>query len=281
MSQNYHIAADSCTDVTKEMRQDSGLKLVPLTLRVGNQQMLDDESFNQHAFLDAVDQNEEVPHSACPSPGAFCEAYGEDNVDAYGITLSSKMSGSYNSALLGAKILQEDFPEKRIHVFDSKSAACGQTLILMKLKECLNAGFSFDKTVAAVEKYIKEQSTVFVLETIDMLRKNGRLSNLEGTLLTALNIKPILGSTPEGEVKKVGIGRGMKQSLKKLMDYIGETVIDPANKYLAITHCNCLARAEWLKEEIMKRYPFKDVLIFDAAGVSSLYAGRGGIVVAY
>ena len=281
MSQNYHIAADSCTDVTEAMRQDSGLKLVPLTLRVGDQQIVDDETFDQQSFLEAVEQSEDVPHSACPSPGAFVEAYGEDNDDAYGITLSSALSGSYNSAMLGAKIAKDDFPEKHVHVFDSKSAACGQTLILLKLKECLAAGFSFDKTVEAVEKYIKEQTTVFVLETIEMLRKNGRLSNLEGALLTALNIKPILGSTLQGSIQKVGMGRGMKQSLKKLVDYIGTTVIDPANKYLAITHCNCKARAEWLKQEIASRYPFKDILILDAAGVSSLYAGDGGIVVAY
>ena len=278
---NYHIAADSCTDPQLSMRNDPEIDFVPLTLIVGDETIIDDASFDQESFLKKVAACPTAPSSACPSPEAFMEAYGRDNLDAYGITLSAELSGSYNSAVLGAKLLQEEFPNKKIHVFNSKSACCGQTLILLKIKECMAEGMTFEETVKTVEHYISEQTTLFVLETLESLRKNGRLSHLESLLIHALNIRPVMSSTPEGNIQKIGIGRGMKKALTKMVDHIGTTVVNQTAKTLAITHCNCRERAEWVKAEIMKRYSFRDIIILDAAGVASLYACDGGIVVAY
>ncbi len=278
---NYHIAADSCTDPQLSMRNDQTINFVPLTLIVGEESIIDDASFDQKSFLEKVAACPTAPSSACPSPEAFMEAYGRDDLDAYGITLSAELSGSYNSAVLGAKLLQEEFPNKKIHVFNSKSACCGQTLILLKIKECMAEGMTFEETVKTVEHYISEQTTLFVLETLESLRKNGRLSHLESLLIHALNIRPVMSSTPEGNIQKIGIGRGMKKALTKMVDHIGTTVVNQTAKTLAITHCNCRERAEWVKAEIMKRYSFRDIIILDAAGVASLYACDGGIVVAY
>ncbi len=278
---NYHIAADSCTDPLPQMRDDPDVIFVPLTLIVGDEHIIDDESFDQKIFLEKVAACETAPSSACPSPEAFMEAYGRDDLDAYGITLSAELSGSYNSAVLGANLLQEEFPDKKIHVFNSRSACCGQTLILLKIRECIEKGLAFEETVKTVEQYISEQTTLFVLETLESLRKNGRLSHLEALLIHALNIRPVMSSTPEGNIQKIGIGRGMKKALTKMVEHIGTTVVNQTAKTIAITHCNCRERAEWVKQEIMKRYNFRDILIIDAAGVASLYACDGGIVVAY
>ena len=277
---HYHIAADSCTDHGPNLCDES-ITYVPLTLSVDGEEIVDDETFDRDSFLAKIAASENGGRSACPSPQAFMEAYGADDEDAYAITLSSVLSGSYNSAVLGAQMLQDEWPNKKIHVFDSKSAASGQTLILMKLRECLKAGLPFEKTVEKVENYIKEQTTVFVLETLDAFIKNGRIRHLEGMLGKLLGIKPVLGSTPEGNIQKLGLGRGTRQALQKLVNYIGTTMIDPAEKILAITHCNCREKALALRDEIMARYPFKDAIVLDSAGVSSLYAADGGIVVAY
>ena len=276
--QNYHIAVDSCTD-HNELEHD--VTYVPLSLRVDGKETLDDLNFNQQAFLQEIANSETGGSSACPSPGNFAEAYGFDDTDAYGITLSSQLSGSYNSAVVAANLVQQECPNKKIHVFDSKSAACGQTLILMKLKECLKNGFSFENTVAAVEQYISEQSTVFVLQNLDAFQKSGRISHLEGLVSTILNLRPILGSTEEGQIKKIGVARGTKNALKRLVEYVGETVIDPTEKFLGITYCNCKERAEALCADIMEKYHFKGSVLLPAAGVSTLYAADGGIVVAY
>ena len=266
----YHIAVDSCTDMTAAMKKDEHITLVPLTLNVGEDKFIDDANFNQAEFLRKVAECPEAPSSACPSPDAYMQAYGYDNDDAYAITLSSELSGSYNSAKLGADLLKEEYPDKKIHVFNSRSASAGQTLILMKLQECLEAGKSFAEVVSEVEQYIEET-----------LRKNGRLSGLKATLVNVLNIKPVMGSTPEGTIQQLDMGRGMKKALIKMVEQIGKTVIHPTEKYLMISHCNCLKRAEWLKVEIEKHYAFKGIVIVDTAGVATMYANDGGIVVAY
>ena len=127
----YHIAVDSCTDLTAEMKKDEHITLVPLTLNVGDEKFIDDETFNQAEFLKKVAECPEAPSSACPSPDAYMQAYGYNNDDAYAVTLSSELSGSYNSAKLGADLLKEEYPDKNIHVFNSRSASAGQTLITM------------------------------------------------------------------------------------------------------------------------------------------------------
>ena len=278
---SYHIAADSCTDLTDEMKSDPHISRIPLTLIVGPDKIIDDDSFDQADFLAKVAAYSEAASSACPSPEAFMQGFGYDEADAYGITLSAELSGSYNSAMVGAQLIREEFPGKKVHVFNSRSACCGQTLILMCLRDCLEAGMSFKETVETVEKYISEQTTLFVLESLEHLRKNGRLTHLESVLVNALNIKPVMSSTPEGNIQKVGMGRGIKKGLVKMIDHVGKTAIHPELKRLAISHCNCAERAAWVKAQIAARYPFKSIVVVDTSGVGSLYAGDGGIVMAY
>ncbi len=279
---SYRIAVDSCTDLTPEMKADEHIKLVPLTLLVGEDSIIDDETFDQKSFLAKVAACPEAPSSACPSPDAFMQAYGYDDVDAYGVTLSSNLSGSYNSAKLGMDLLHEEFPNKKIHVFNSYSACCGQTLICMQVTDCIAKGMAFEEVVETVEKYIEEQNTLFVLESLETLRKNGRLSGLKATLVNVLNIKPVMAATPVGTIIQADMGRGMKKALLKMVDHVEKMMVKPEGKKLCITHCNCPERAQWLKEQMIKKgLPFDDIVIVDAAGVGSMYASDGGIVVAF
>ena len=276
----YHIAVDSCTDMTAAMKKDEHITLVPLTLNVGEDKIIDDETFNQAEFLRKVAECPEAPSSACPSPDAYMQAYGYNNEDAYAITLSSELSGSYNSAKLGADLLKEEYPDKKIHVFNSCSASAGQTLILMKLQECLEAGKAFSEVVSEVEQYIEEQTTLFVLESLETLRKNGRLSNLKAFIANSLNIKPVMGSTKEGLICQLDQARGMNKALERMVkDMISKTK-DCENRILAISHCNCPERAKAVKEKIEKIAKFKKIIIINTAGVSSMYANDGGVIMA-
>ena len=125
--------------------------------------------------------------------------------------------------------------------------------------------------VAESEKYINDQQSFFVLETLDTLRKNGRLSNLKAWVAGALNIKPVMGSTPEGTICQLGQARGMAKAL----DYMVSE-----KKILSIAHCNCPERAKQVKEKLEKLAKFKDIRIVDTAGVSTMYANNGGVIVA-
>lgn len=275
----YKIVIDSCGELLDRWKTDEKFESVPLILTVGNEDIVDDESFNQAEFLEKVAQCPECPKSSCPSPEKYRQALDCDAEHVYAITLSANLSGSYNSAVLGRNLLLEDKPEKKVHVFNSCSASAGETLIAMKIEECEEAGMEFEQIVETVEEYIQSQNIYFVLENLETLRKNGRLSNIKAFVASALKIKPVMNGTPEGTIVQLDQARGINKALVKMVDYVVENAKDSANKVLAITHCNCASRAEIVKEEILKRIEVKDVVVLDTAGVSSMYANDGGIIV--
>lgn len=277
---DYKIVVDSCTDLTKEQRSDSIFCVVPLTLMVEEESIVDDDTFDQQAFLEKVAKSPQCPKSSCPSPEMFMEHFDKaENI--FVVTLSSQLSGSYNSAELAKKLYLETHPDKHIEVFDSRSASIGQTTLSMKIKELAEQRLSFDEVVAQAQVYRDEMETLFVIETLETLRKNGRLSNMTAFICSTLDIKPIMSSTDEGAIKKIGQKRGMKKAIEGMADYIAQRVKNPQEKILGIAHCNNYGRALFTKEQIMKKITFKDIIISDTRGVSSMYANDGGIIVSY
>ena len=276
---SYKIVVDSCGELPERCKQDEHFESVPLVLDIDGHLVVDDETFDQADFLRRVAASPNCPKSSCPSPQRYMEAFTCEAEHVYAVTLSAELSGSCNSAELGKKLYQEEKGEKKIHVFNSRSASIGETLIALKIEACEKAGMAFEEVVKTVEDYIAGQNTYFVLESLEALRKNGRLSNLKAFVANALNIKPVMGATPIGTICQLDQARGITRALKKMVEYIAKDLKDPSEKTLAISHCNCRQRAEMVKEEIVKQISVKDVLILDTAGVSSLYASDGGIIV--
>ena len=277
---SYKIIVDSCGELFDDMKADGRFQSVPLELEVDGYHVVDDESFDQLEFIRRVKESRHSPKSSCPSPQRYVEAYLGEAEHVYVVTLSGKLSGSYNSAELAKKLYLEEHRVKQIHVFDSCSASIGETLIAEKIQESEEAGKSFEEVVAETEKYIKDQQTFFVLETLDTLRKNGRLSNLKAWVAGALNIKPVMGSTPEGTICQLGQARGMAKALDYMVNEIVKRTKECEKKILSIAHCNCPERAKQVKEKLEKLAKFKDIRIVDTAGVSTMYANNGGIIVA-
>ena len=277
---SYKIAIDSCGELLDEWKNDERIESIPLTLTVGGENIIDDATFDQKDFLKKVADCPECPKSACPSPERYMKAYECEAEHIYAETLSAELSGSYNSAILGKNLLLEEQPEKKVHVFNSKSASGGQSLIAMKIIECEEKGLSFGEVVSEVEKYIEEMSTFFVLENLETLRKNGRLSRVKALVASALKIKPVMGSTPEGTICQLDQARGMNKAIVKMVDHIGEKGINIPEKTVAITHCNCPERAKMLEEAIREKLHPAKIVVMDTAGVSSMYANDGGVIVA-
>ncbi len=275
----YVIVMDSCGERTEQMRQDERVIPAPLTMQLDDYSFVDDDTFDQQDFLRKVAASPNCPKSACPSPQFYKEAFERAKKRAYAVTLSAELSGSYNSAVLAKEMAREERPDMQIHVFNSRSASIGQTLITRKIQECEAAGMAFDELVEAVESYIDEQNTYFVLESLEALRKNGRLSNVKAFLATALKIKPVMASTPEGSIIQLDQARGINRALVKMVDYITERVEKPEERFLAISHCNCPARAEMVRDAILERIRVKGVILLDTGGISTLYASDGGIIV--
>lgn len=276
---SYKIIIDSCGELLDEWKQDEHFESVPLTLNVGGETIIDDATFNQSEFLKKVAACETCPKSACPSPERYMKAFDCDADHVYAVTLSAELSGSYNSAVLGRTLLHEEQPDKKIYVFNSRSASIGETLIGLKIQECEEAGYTFEEVVSTVEEYIAEQNTFFVLDNLETLRKNGRLSTMKAFVASALKIKPVMGATPEGTICQLDQARGINKALIKMVQHIVDKTINSEKKVLAISHCNCLDRAMLLKNAIQEKLPVKKIVVLDTAGVSSMYANDGGVIV--
>lgn len=277
------IVIDSCGDLTTELKKDERVEVVSLELQVGEYRTWDDESFDQADFLKRVAACPECPKSSCPSPERYMEAYVTEAEDVYVITLSSNLSGSYNSAVLGKNLYHEKYGEKNIHVINSCSASIGETQIALKILELVKEGKSFEEIVRLAEDYRDAQDTYFVLDNLETLRKNGRLSNVKALVASTLNIKPIMGATDEGTIIQLGQSVGMKKALQKMADMIAKKIISeieaPKEARIMISHCNCPQRAAHMKQLLEERVTVKEILIVDTAGISSMYANDGGVIV--
>lgn len=276
---SYRIVLDSCGELTEEMKKSGNFVNVPLSISVGDYHIVDDETFDQAEFLRKVAACPECPKTSCPSPEKYMESYQCDADHIYVVTLSAELSGSYNSAVLGKNLYEEEYGDKPIYVFNSRSASVGQTLIALKIAEFEDAGMSFDAVVEAVEAYIAEEHTYFVLESLETLRKNGRLSGVKALVATALNIKPYMGATPEGTIFQLGQARGIKKALSKMVDVFVEELKNPEDKIVAISHCNCFERAMSVKKMIEEKIKAKSIIVLDTNGISSTYANDGGIII--
>jgi len=274
------IVADSCCDLNEKLKEMLVVKHVPLTIQIDGEEYIDDASLNTNELIRKMKESENSPKTSCPPPNDFMKAYeGEDSV--FVVTLSSALSGSYNSAVLAKNMVLEEVSNKFIHVFDSFSASVGETLISMKIFELAKKNYDNLQIVEKVNEYIKEMKTLFVLESLENLVKAGRLSKVKGKIASMLSIKPIMGSTDEGNIKMVESIRGSKKALRRLVEVVGEQGEKLESKILGISHCNCLEKAIEFKEEIEKRYNFKDIIIVETAGISTVYANDGGIIIAF
>ena len=277
---SYRVVVDSCCDLPDHLRRDDRFVVVPLTLQVGDYSVLDDEHFDQADYLKRVAECETCARTACPSPDSYCRAYDCDAEDVYVVTLSSKLSGSYNSAVLGRDIYHEDYGKKNIHVFDSLSACCGEAQIAMRIMELADAGSSFRSVVEQVEDYRDSLRTFFVLDSLDTLRKNGRLTGMKALVATTLNIKPVcIGD--HGSIAQKSQGIGIRKALVRMVDMVIQDKLPTEDRRLMITQVNCYERAELVANMILTKRKFRDNIIVDAAGVATTYAGDGGIVVTY
>lgn len=276
---SYKIVVDSCCELPQELLQTDLFERIPLGLEVGEYQILDDESFDQAQFLEKVAASPLCPKSSCPSPERFMEAYDVPVDHVYCVTLSSHLSGSYNSAILGKNLLLEKCADKKIHVVDSESASCGEAQIAMKIMEMEEEGLLFENIVDKIEAFRSEMNTYFILDNLETLRKNGRLTRVKALMASTLSIKPVMGAD-KGTIIQRGQAIGMKKALSKMADLVVTEVKDSAKKRLMITHCNAPKRAEAVKELILSKMDFKETIILDTAGISSMYANDGGVIVA-
>ncbi len=277
---SIHIIADSCCDMDDDLKQRLGIMTVPFEMDLGEDKYADDELLDLPKFKEAMAKWQGRIGTAAPTPHSFYEALKKTGA-AFCLTISGKLSASNDNAHLAVNLLRSDNPLSKVHVFDSLSATAGETLIALKLRQLIDERLPHLDIVERIEGFIKGMKTYFVLENIDNLLKNGRLPRVAGKLTTLLHIKPLMGSDGHGQIKLFGQTRSRKQTIIKLANTIANSGRKTAGELLVISHCDNPSLAEDLADHIRSSYDFSEILIVPTGGLSSVYADREGIVMAY
>ena len=272
----YKIVVDSSSDLSSDYIKDCniGFEVVPLTIRANCKDFVDNETLVVDDMLDAMHASKTKSTTSCPSSEYFKKSY-EEAENVICITLTSKMSGTYNAAYLGSK----DCASK-VHVIDSKATGGVMRLIVDKAYELMKEDLPFEELCNKLEEYKESLNLFFILDTFENLVKNGRMSKLTAFVAGALYIKPLC-MAKEGVIDIYEKPRTMKGALNRLVESIDKHCKDSENRKCIIAHCKNDEAAKFLKEEIQKKYKFKEIIISDMRGLCSFYALEKGVIVSF
>lgn len=271
------VVSDSSLDYSVE---EKNLKItrVPFKIDLDDVTYVDDNK-DYDKFLENM-RKAETFKTSCPSTGDYLQAYEEDDSDIFCMTITKKLSGSYESAFLAQNLAEENNPKKKIFVIDTMAASTAMALIYERLCELSEKSFNFETIKENISKYVDEVRTLFVSESLENLRKAGRLSNVKAFFAKTLNIIPIMGAV-DGKIEKISQARGKKKAFDKLVDTMGELKNNLKDKIVAISHCDNYERAVELKDKIIQRYKPKEVKIIKVSALNSMYVDYKGIIVSF
>lgn len=276
----WNIITDSSCDMLDFERPNSNISFssIPFVISVGEKDYVDSETLNVPELISAMEKCEDASHTSCPSPYAWYEQF-ENSGYSIAVTISSKLSGSYNSAHTAKNMILERYPEKRIALIDSHSAGPEIIMIIERLYELIESGNDFDSVIKQIEDYIQHTHIIFALASFNNLVKNGRMSKLVGFMAGKLGFWGIGIGTEEGTIKIKQKTRGNSKALAAIIEDMKERGIKQDK--VIISHCQNTELAERLKDIIQNVWHDVKVKIVPARGLCSYYAERGGLIVGY
>lgn len=270
------IIIDSAGDIT--VLDNIDLSSVPLKIIAGEWEFTDDENLDVENMIRFLKSYKGKVSSACPGVGDFSESFC-DAENIFIITITSGLSGSYNSATIAAKAYKEQHPDRNIYVVDSLSAGPEMLLLAEKIRDMLSEGISFNYIANEIEEYKKSTGLLFSLESLHNFANNGRVSPAVAKLVGLLGINLIGKASDEGTLEPITKVRGNKKAIPELMKnllsagYLGGK--------LRIAHCFNYDAATALSSLVKEKFPNADVLIYPTRGLCSFYAEAGGFLIGF
>lgn len=278
----YGIVVDSGCDLTHlghpTLINKFDFTRVPLKLDIGETEFIDDFNLDIEKFMAEMYAYDGKTGSAAPSPQTWLSAY-EKSECVFAVTITSGLSGSYNSAQIAADLFKARYPERKIYVIDSKSAGPEITLIVRKLTEYINASMSFDEIVENIENYRQNTHLLFVLQSLDNLIKNGRISKLQGTMAGILGIKILGTTTEEGTLDLLQKCRGKMAAYDRAIEELSVRGFN--GERLIIAHCFAPELANYIAQKVQLAFPTSQIEIMPTSGLCSYYAERKGILIGF
>lgn len=271
------IVTDSSCDLNNEIAEKYNIEIVPLNIAFGDDIYADGE-IEKAEFYKMMADSPVLPKTSCPSPERFMRSYEGEEEEILVITLASKLSGTYSTAVLAKSMFEEEYPNKKVAVIDTETGSIGQGLLIVKAAQLAEEGKGLDEIVSIIESLKKDIVFYGSLETLENAIKGGRINPIAGKLINALNFKVIV-KIGNGEVKPCDKARGDNNSLKKVVENVCSSIKKGEVKSLAIAHANCLDKALKVKEMMLKNHNFKSIMISEVGAVMGTYASKGAVLI--
>jgi len=276
MNGKIKLFTDSAADLPQLYRDKYHISVVPLSIIFDGEEFKDQVTLSTEDFWDRLLHSDTLPSTNQVNPHDFAEAfqpYIEDGYTILYIGLSSSLSGTLQSATIAKQLLNTD----KIHIFDSKSASIGQSLLLIRAGEMLEAGHTLEEVWHVLEEDRKNSFGYFIVDSLTHLVKGGRLSKTQGLLGSMLSIKPILRITPDGTIEAEEKVRSTKKALQTIVAKAKERKIDFSNKRVAIVHTYGADTVAELTELVERELAPKEIVQGLIGSTIGTHAGPGGI----
>ena len=277
------IITDSACDLPRDIINQYGIDLIPMSISFGDELYLDGVDLTADQFYSKLEKSESLPKTAQPTIAAFTQAL-ESALAAYEdalvITLSSGLSGTYQSACLAKQSFSQE-EQQKITVFDSLRASLGQGLLVFEAAKIASGGANREEVISYLNLLRPRLASEFTLNTLDYLIKGGRLSKIQGTIGSMLDIKPILSFNEEGKIVHRERIRGRKKSIKRLIEILGSEGNRLDQQTVAISHSRCLEEAKWLADTIQEQFSIPEVIIGEMTATIGTHTGPGCLSISF
>ena len=276
----FVLVTDSSADLSEEMAQAIRVPVLPLRFTIQGQTYRnypDNREMDPALFYDMLRAGE-LATTAALNPNDFeeeLEPYLKDGKDILILAFSSGLSTTFNSSRLAVEELQEKYPQRKIYTVDTLCASMGQGLLVDLAVQEKRKGKTIDQVHVFAEETKAKVCHWFTVDDLNHLKRGGRVSAAAALFGTMLSIKPVLHVDDTGHLVPVSKTRGRKASLLALVDRMAESAIDPAGQTIFISHGDCEADAEFVADEVRRRFGVQDIYINYVGPVIGNHSGPG------
>jgi DegV family protein with EDD domain len=256
-----HIITDGAADVPAEWEQQFDIKVIPINIQFGDKTYLQNVDLDTEGFYKLVDDTKKIPKTSQPSPHQFVEFYKKIAVKGdiiLSIHVTSKLSGTYSSAVAAAEEVKEMF---RVLPFDSAGGSLGLGLMCREARKLDRAGKSVEQIVKYLENVRDRVRVVLTLDTLEYARMSGRVGTFSAALASVLNVKPI-AVLRDGLVNMEEKVRTRKAALNRVIE-IGVEEFGRLPLYMGVVHARDHAAGKAMLEKAKKHFNFKDITLSD------------------
>ena len=276
LTMKFKIVSDSSSNLMQLDRLP--FSSVPLKIVVGETEYIDDAALDLAGMIDHLKKHKGKSGSSCPNVQEWLDAF-EDAENIFCVTISKNLSGSYNAAVQACNDYMEEHPDRKAYVFDSLSAGPESAMIIEKTRALIEQGLSFEEIRDGVLDYHNHCHTLFCLQSMTNLARNGRVNPAVAKIATALGIR-VAGDAVGGQLNPTLKPRGEKKALQTLMEQMELRGLYNGAE-VRIAHCYNSGGALELKEMLQRKYPDCKFTIEHTTGLCSYYAEVGGLIVGY